>query len=117
MPSFAPAARWLFHRTRIRYKPLVNAIEMADRSVIPVNAHEEAREEPYNTDGVFEHDIVGGDLDGDASFQKQPLPTYRQEREASTSTLDEAAENDDQISEHDLATLRRVSDKIPISAW
>ena len=116
MPSFAPA-RWLFHRARIRYKPLVNAIEMADRSVIPVNAHEEEREEPYNRNGAFEHDLAGGDLDSGFAAQKQ-LPTYRQEREASTSTLDGAvAESDDQISEHDLATLRRVSDKIPISAW
>lgn len=110
--------QWI-SRPRVKYKPLDNtpleSIEMADHTVVPTNAHEEGRD---STDARrWSHDVAGGDLGHDAVHRPvdKGLPQYQPQRD-SVSTL----QNDDleeEITEHELATLRRVSDRIPLSAW
>jgi hypothetical protein len=102
-------------RAKHRYKHLDNTIEMADHSVAPTYAHETAREEASDK-RQYSKDAAGGDLDTVPSTQK--LPAYQNDRDSS-STLNQTGtvEEADDVSEEDLATLRRVSDKIPMSAW
>jgi hypothetical protein len=91
---------------------------MAEHTSVPTNAYEDSRERSHG-DGKFSHDIAGGDLDLVGQKDRQHLPGYSKAGDSS-STLGEQPENaveDDGISEEDLRTLRRVSDKIPISAW
>jgi hypothetical protein len=112
-------SRWS-SRPRVKYKPLDNSvlesIEMADRSVAPITAHEEGRDVVDSKQ--WSQDVAGGDLNQDAV--KRPaddgLPQYKGGREDSTSTLGNGDRSDD-ITEEELATLRRVPDKIPMSAW
>jgi hypothetical protein len=109
--------QWL-PRARVRYLPLNNdTIEMADHTVIPTNAHEEARDSSVDKK-EFPTDVAGGALTADALTKRgdaSALPAYQHDR-ASVSTLNDEEEADD-VSEEDLATLRRVSDRIPLSAW
>ena len=115
MPS---SSSW-FPRTRIRYQPLdSDSIEMAEHTSIPTNAYDDGRERSKD-DRRFSHDIAGGDLDLAAPKDREHLPGYAKATDSS-STLGEQPGNDltsDGISEEDLNTLRRVSDKIPLSAW
>jgi hypothetical protein len=88
---------------------------MAEHTSVPTNAYEDSRERSMG-DKQFAHDIAGGDLD---IVDRQHLPGYTKAGDSS-STLGEHPSNDvedDGISDEDLRTLRRVSDKIPISAW
>lgn len=91
---------------------------MAEHTTIPTNAHEEARQEvPDNQ--PFSRDIAGGELDQDATVLKNRdvgLPSYQQGRDSQSTLGIDGAEPED-VSEEDLATLRRVSDHIPMSAW
>ena len=86
---------------------------MAEHTIIPTTVHEEDREVASDKQR-YSHDMAGGDLDV-ASRRDQSLPNYRHERDSS-STLGVSSEPDD-VTEEELATLRRVSDKIPMSAW
>jgi hypothetical protein len=107
-----PSPSTWFRRARVRYKPLDNSIEMADHTVIPTNAHEEGREEALDKTR-YSYDVAGGDLDNVTSQDKR-LQGYHAGRDSS-STL--GASEPDDVTEEELATLRRVSDKIPMSAW
>jgi proton-dependent oligopeptide transporter, POT family len=112
MPSFF---RWP-PRAKTRYLPLNNdPIEMADHTVVPTTAHDDARDSSLDK-REFSTDLTGGTLPADTFTRKNEtsvLPGY-QNRD-STSTLD--GEQPDDVSEEDLATLKRVSDRIPLSAW
>jgi hypothetical protein len=113
MPSFAQ----LFPRARVRYKPLDNNFEMADHTIIPTNAHEEGREEKFADPSRYSHDMAGGDLDiQQRERDDSKLPNYETSRDSS-STLNQVSSEPDDVTEEELATLRRVSDKIPLSAW
>ena len=118
-------AQW-FARPRVKYQPLNSTqypIEMAERIVVPTTAHEEGRD---TTDPRgWSHDVAGGELGVDAVHRPVDtgLPQYK-DRKDSVATLQNAksdgngkSDDKEDISEEDLATLRRVSDKIPISAW
>jgi hypothetical protein len=110
MPTFT----W-FPRARIRYKPLDNSIiEMAEHTIIPTTVHEEDREVASDK-RRHSRDMAGGDLDVAPLPRDQILPNYKHDRDSS-STLGASSEPDD-VTEEELATLRRVSDKIPMSAW
>jgi len=108
---------WWNPRPRVKYKPLDNSvldsIEMTERTVVPATAHEVARDS--SDDQRWSHDIAGGDLDQDAVHRPadQGLPQYKGGREDSVSTLG----GEEEITEEELTTLRRVSDRIPMSAW
>ena len=105
MPSLL--AKWL-PRARVRYKPIDNdAIEMTDHNQnTPVI--------PYDEGTRYDDDDVAR---GDSSHTPDPtLPTYKPQREGSSSTLNEA-DSTEGITEEELNTLRRVSDRIPLSAW
>lgn len=113
MPLFR---KWV-PRARVRYKPLDNTIEMADHTIIPTTAHEEGREEQFADPRRYSHDMAGGDLDIQQREQRdQRLPGYDKGRDSS-STLNQVPSEADDVTEEELATLRRVSDKIPLSAW
>ena len=112
MPSFR---QWV-PRARVRYKPLDNTIEMADHTIIPTNAHEEGREEKFADPRRYSHDMAGGDLDIQQRERDTKLPVYDNRRDSS-STLNQVASEGEDVTEEELATLRRVSDKIPLSAW
>jgi len=86
---------------------------MADHTVIPTNAHEEGREEALDKTR-YSQDVAGGDLDIVVHSQDKNLPGYHAGRDSS-STL--GGSEPDDVTEEELATLRRVSDKIPMSAW
>jgi hypothetical protein len=94
MPSF----RTLFPRARVRYKPLDNTFEMADQTIIPTSSNEKFIAPPK-----YPVDAKSGDLD---------IAKTRD----SLSTLDQP-HSDGDVTEEELKTLRRVSDKIPLSAW
>ena len=115
MPSpftWFPRARARYQRAR--YQPLDNSIiEMAEHTVIPTTVHEEDRE--MASDKRYSHDMAGGDLDVASLDHGQQSPNYQHKRDSS-STLGASNEPDD-VTEEELATLRRVSDKIPASAW
>lgn len=106
-----PAPFTWFPRARVRYQPLENSIiEMADRTIISTTAHqEEASDKRYSLD------MAGRDFDVASLDQGQPSANYQHKRDSS-STLGASNEPDD-VTEEELATLRRVSDKIPTSAW
>ena len=93
MPSF----RTLFPRARVRYKPLENTFEMADQTIVPTSSNEK-----YIAPPKYPVDPKSGDLDV--------------AKRDSLSTLDQT-HSDGDVTEEELNTLRRVSDKIPISAW
>jgi hypothetical protein len=93
MPSF----RTWFPRARVRYKPLENTFEMADQTIVPTSSTEKFIAPPK-----YPVDAKSGDLD----IAKRD----------SLSTLDQT-HSDGDVTEEELKTLRRVSDKIPISAW
>lgn len=91
---------------------------MAEHTSIPTNAYDDGRGRSKD-DRRFSRDIAGGDLAGVAQKDNQRLPGYAKQNDSS-STLGEHPSSDsmnDGISEQDLNTLRRVSDKIPVSAW
>jgi hypothetical protein len=117
MPS---SSAW-FPRARIRYQPLDSTseeIEMAEHPSIPTTAYDDGRE-IVKDDQSSAHDIAGGNMDVLAQRDQQQLPGYAKPGDSS-STLGEPPSNDpanDGVSEEDLATLQRVSDKIPVSAW
>jgi hypothetical protein len=100
---------WL-PRPRVRYQLLEgSSVEMTDRTVAPANAVDETR---------HSHDLADGETDA-ASLPEQDnrkLPNYQFDRD-SLSTLGAINRETDDVTEEDLATLRRVSDKIPLSAW
>src|SRR5271170_4323958 len=98
MPSFPN----LFHRARVRYKPLDNTFEMEDHTIIPTYAHEETPNEKFVGPPKYPLDVASGELD--------MAKTNRD----SSSTLNHI---DEDVTEEELKTLRRVSDKIPLSAW
>ena len=108
--------RKLFPPARVRYKPLDNTFEMADHTIIPANAHEEGREENFADTRKYSHDIAGGDLDDQQRERDTQLPKFQTGRDSS-STLNQTASEPDDVTEEELATLRRVSDRIPLSAW
>jgi hypothetical protein len=84
---------------------------MADHTIIPANAHGEIRTS-FADEGQFPHDVAGGDLD----IQKDTkLPKYWPDRELESAPEKELDRED--VSDEDLATLRRVADSIPLSAW
>jgi hypothetical protein len=92
---------------------------MAEHTSIPTNTHDEAREEVPDK-RPFSHDIAGGELDQDATALKNRdlvLPPYQQGRDSQSTLGVDAPESEEDVSEEDLATLRRVSDRIPMSAW
>jgi hypothetical protein len=96
MPSFAK----LFPRPRVGYEPLDNTtFEMADHTTVPTNASEEGR-----------------DLDIQEREQDSKNHTSENGKDSS-STLSQVPSEPDDVTEEELATLRRVSDKIPLSAW
>jgi hypothetical protein len=110
--------RWI-SRPRVKYKPLDNSpldtIEMADHTVMPANAHE-ARElspDPRR----FSHDVAGGELGQDAVHKpaEKGLPQYQPRPESVTTLNGNVIE--DEITDEELAKLRRVADRIPLSAW
>jgi hypothetical protein len=115
-----PSSLTWFHRPRVRYEHLNASIEMADRTVIPTDANEEGREQSKE-DQKFSYDVYGGDLDKDAAHHRRERELNYVPGNDSTSTLDgvpsEPEEASEDVSEEDLATLRRVSDRIPLSAW
>jgi hypothetical protein len=90
---------------------------MAEHHTAATTAHEVAREDASDK-RRYSHDAAGGELDTIPSTQK--LPNYRNERDSS-STLNQGVvytvSEPDDVTEEELATLRRVSDKIPMSAW
>jgi hypothetical protein len=91
---------------------------MAEHTLITTNAHEEAREEAPDRE-QFLHDVAGGELDT-TTVQKRDtgLPAYQHEGDSQiTLDTDGNPPEPDDVSEEDLATLRRVSDRIPMSAW
>ena len=96
MPSFAK----LFSRPRVGYEPLENTtFEMADHTIVPTTAFEEGR-----------------DLDIQEREQDSKDRTSQNGKDSS-STLSQVPSEPDDVTEEELATLRRVSDKIPLSAW
>jgi len=115
MPSFR---KWI-PRARVRYKPLENnTFEMADHTIIPTNAHEEGREEKFADPRRYSHDIAGGDLDiQQRDSRDSKLPNYKSARDSSSTLNQVPSSEPDDVTEEELATLRRVSDKIPLSAW
>jgi hypothetical protein len=89
---------------------------MADHTVIPATAHDDARDSSLDRK-EFSTDMTGGGLPANILTTKNQTPalsTYQNNRD-STSTLD--GEQSEDVSEEDLATLKRVSDRIPLSAW
>jgi hypothetical protein len=90
---------------------------MAEHTTIPTNAYEGARQEAPDK-RPFSHDVAGGDLDASAQKRDVGLPAYQQGRDSqSTLGIEGDHTEPEDISEEDLATLRRVSDRIPMSAW
>jgi hypothetical protein len=104
-------------RAKHGYKHIDNTIEMAEHYTASTTAHEVAREDASDK-RRYSHDTGSGDLDTISSTQK--LPDYQNERDSSSTlnqgVVDTVSEPDD-VTEEELATLRRVSDKIPMSAW
>lgn len=108
---------WL-PRPRTRYQLLENSsIEMADRTEIPANAQEEGSKDAVDRTR-YSHDLAGGDHDATslAEQDNRKPPNYQIDRD-SLSTLGATNGGADDVTEEELATLRRVSDKIPLSAW
>lgn len=108
-----PSPSTWFPRAQVRYKPLDNSIEMVEHTTIPTSPHEESRGEAPDK-RRYSHDMAGGDLDTDPLPHDQKLSRYQSRRDSS-STL--GASEPDDVTEEELATLRRVPDKIPLSAW
>ena len=103
-----------FPRARFRYSQL-ETIEMADHTPTTANAHEESVKGASNKRG-YSHDLASGELDVDRPSLEKRLPQYDQRGRDSLSTLGGASEPED-VTDEELATLRRVSDRIPLSAW
>lgn len=89
---------------------------MADHTTIPTNTRGEGRVDKSTRTRRRSRDMEDGDLDIKEPEQDSKVRTSETGKDSS-STLSQVPSEPDDVTEEELATLRRVSDKIPLSAW